>query len=69
MLVDLSQSGLDITGLVAQIKAVAPAATIVAFGPHVHRERWPRREAGCDVVLSRGGFHAEMDALLARFAN
>ena len=38
---------------------------VVAFGPHVHEERLAAaREAGCDVVVSRGKFFAELDAIL-----
>ena len=41
--------------------------TIVAFGPHVHEERLAAaREAGCDEVVSRGQFFAQLDAILGR---
>lgn len=39
---------------------------LLAFGPHVHREKLDAaRAAGCDLVLSRGEFHARVDQLLA----
>ncbi|MGD9721102.1 MAG: hypothetical protein AB7O59_03490 [Pirellulales bacterium] len=66
---DLSVGGLNVEELVTRIRALAPEATILAFGPHVQHERLETaKAAGCDMVISRGKFHAEMDALLARYA-
>lgn len=68
IVLDLSHRGLDPQQLVAQLKSVAPEASIVAFGPHVHRERLAAATAaGCHLVKSRGAFIAEMDAILERF--
>lgn len=40
--------------------------TLLAFGPHVHKAKLDAaREAGFDMVLSRGEFHAKVDQLLA----
>ena len=66
LIVDLSMSSLDLETLVNGLKADATHSTrIVAFGPHVHEDRLEAaREAGCDVVMSRGRFFAEMDSIL-----
>ena len=65
IVIDLSQGGLDLQSLVPRIKSIAAAARILAFGPHVHKGLLERaKEAGCDEVISRGQFHAEMDALM-----
>lgn len=69
VILDLSHPGLDIAKLVAKLKVLRPAATIIAFGPHVHKGRLAAAEAaGCDTVMSRGQFHAGMDDILARDA-
>ena len=42
---------------------------IVAYGPHVHEGRLAAaRQAGCDSVLSKGKFHAQMQSLLQEHA-
>jgi len=67
MVIDLGMPALDVKTLIEQVKA----ATIlpprfVAFGPHVHEERLAAaREAGCDSVISRGQFFAQLDAVLS----
>ena len=68
VILDLSMPGIDPTQLVPQLKSLpVPTATIAAFGPHVHAARLEAAAAaGCDVVMSRGQFHAQVDALLAR---
>lgn len=62
VLVDLSAPGLRIAELVAAVRAsTAREASIVAFGPHVHEGLLAAaREAGCDVVTSRGEFFARL---------
>jgi DNA-binding response OmpR family regulator len=65
VILDLSLPAVDPGGLVRQLKDRSPSATVAAFGPHVHRERLAEaKAAGCDVVMSRGQFHAEAEALL-----
>jgi DNA-binding response OmpR family regulator len=69
IILDLSLDPLDVAQLVPRIRALAPSATVLAFGPHVHHERLDAaRQSGCDLVLSRGKLHAEMDALVAQYA-
>jgi DNA-binding NarL/FixJ family response regulator len=70
VIVDLSHPGLDPRELIAALKRVllADSATL-AFGPHVHAARLAEAtEAGCDTVISRGQFHAQMEAILKRYA-
>lgn len=61
--VDLSAA----TGDVRALRELCPAeTTLLAFGPHVHKAKLEEaREAGFDLVLSRGEFHARVDQLLA----
>ena len=67
VLVDLSAPGLRPAELVAAVRAsTAPAARIVAFGPHVHEAALAAAvAAGCDTVCSRGEFFARLPQLLA----
>ena len=65
LIVDLATPGLELD-FVQQLKAgPAHGTRIVAFGPHVHKERLEAaREAGCDLVLSRGQFFNDLEAIL-----
>ena len=63
--VALETTGLQISDLVARLP-VSDRPQILAFGPHVHRARLEAaREAGCDMVVSRGRFSADLPALLS----
>lgn len=66
LIVDLSLPALTIDALVEKARtSQAPALRIMAFGPHVHEDRLAAaRTAGCDAVLSRGQFFAQVDQLL-----
>ncbi len=66
LIVDLSMPSIDIAALNVQLKSNKAAATrVVAFGPHVHEERLAAaRNAGCDLVVSRGQFFSQLDAIL-----
>jgi CheY-like chemotaxis protein len=65
LIIDLAMPGLELD-FVRQLKeTIADAPRIVAFGPHVHAERLAAaREAGCDLVLSRGQFFSQIDLIL-----
>jgi hypothetical protein len=53
VVVDLARHGRS----VAAVRAIAPTARIVAFGPHVDDALLAHaREAGADVVLARSQF-------------
>ena len=66
IVIDLGMPSLDINTLVERVKAATiTPPRFVAFGPHVHGERLAAaRDAGCDSVISRGQFFAQMDAVL-----
>lgn len=68
-ILDLNVAGLDLGELVPRLRSQLPSgAAIVAFGPHVHETKLAAAtDAGCDRVLSRGQFHARLDALLSEF--
>jgi DNA-binding NarL/FixJ family response regulator len=69
IILDLAHAALEPATIVGRLKELAPDAKILAFGPHVHRQRLENAiQAGCDVVMSRGAFHAQMDDLLGRLA-
>jgi DNA-binding NarL/FixJ family response regulator len=66
VILDLSHPGLQVSELLAKLKVVRPAAAIIAFGPHVHKDRLAAAEAaGCTAVMSRGQFHATIDQVVA----
>jgi DNA-binding NarL/FixJ family response regulator len=69
ILVDLSLPGLDAAHLVPQLrKLTPPPGAIIAFGPHVHREKLDAaRDAGCDEVFSRGEFNSRMEKILTDY--
>ena len=66
VVLDLSVPSLDPAKLVALFRDLpAPPRRIVAFGPHVHEALLAAaRDSGCDQVVSRGRFHADLDAIL-----
>jgi CheY-like chemotaxis protein len=66
LIVDLSMPWLDLASLVSQLKSNDGFNTrIVAFGPHVHEQRLAAaRDAGCDLVVSRGQFFSQLEAIL-----
>jgi DNA-binding NarL/FixJ family response regulator len=66
VILDLEHPALVPADLLPRLRAQLPAgARVIAFGPHVHAARLAAaQEAGCDQVLSRGEFHAKLDAIL-----
>jgi DNA-binding NarL/FixJ family response regulator len=66
LVVDLSMQSVDLASLVNQLRANESSATrVVAFGPHVHEQRLAAaREAGCDLVVSRGQFLSQLETIL-----
>ena len=64
-LVDLTLERLNLPAAVQAIKTGAPAAKIVAYGPHVDEAALAdATEAGCDLVLTRGQFNQQYFQLL-----
>ncbi len=66
VLFDLNLPGVDPLEVVRQVQHVALSRPrLIAFGPHVHTARLEAaRQAGCDLVLTRGQFHRELKSLL-----
>jgi len=66
LIIDLSSPSLDIESIVKECRSNQAGQTrVIAFGPHVHENRLAAaREAGCDLVVSRGQFFAQLDTLL-----
>src|SRR5690349_9640051 len=61
VIVDLAKSG----AAVGAVRAAAPTARIVGFGPHVDEERAATARAdGADVVLPRSRFFRDPAAVL-----
>ncbi|MEO1496060.1 MAG: DNA-binding response regulator [Planctomycetota bacterium] len=65
VVIDLTHALTDLTPLVGELRATAPSATIIAFGPHVQEQRLQAaRAAGCDEVITRGQWHNGAEQLL-----
>lgn len=68
VMLDLNCAGADV-GAVRQLFQVrdSPRPRIVAFGPHVQEDQLAAaKQAGCDVVISRGQFFAQVDAIISQ---
>jgi CheY-like chemotaxis protein len=64
LVIDLAMPGLDLE-FVRVLKRANYSPRIIAFGPHVHKERLAAaRDAGCDLVTSRGEFFSDVGAIL-----
>lgn len=67
-LIDLAAPGLDIRDLVPKLRGLEHPPAVVAYAPHVHEQRLAAAaEAGCDMVLTRGQFNAQIDDLLKTY--
>lgn len=68
--IDLGLPGLEISSVVSRLRSAAGTVPTVAYGSHVDKARLDQaRVAGCDEVLPRSKFSAELPALLRRFLN
>jgi len=68
VILDLGRVGSDLLRFVTAIRAHAPEATIIAYGPHVDEAALASaHSAGCDLVLPRGQFDREMKPLLQKY--
>ena len=62
VILDLAAPNLDVESLVAELRSRPDPPRVIAFGPHVHADRLAAaRAAGCDRVMARGQFHAQVD--------
>jgi CheY-like chemotaxis protein len=68
VLLDLNSPGIDPAAIVPRLMELpAPPQSIIAFGPHVHEEKLAAAQAaGCNLVLTRGQFDAQMQSLLTQ---
>ncbi len=68
VVIDLRLPGLNIGELVAQLRASRDQKlSVIACGPHVHEASlMAAREAGCDMVATRGQFDRDAEAILQR---
>ena len=71
VILDLSTPQIDVDALAIAAKSDAGGAPkVIAFAPHVHVEKLAAaRQAGCDEVVSRGQFFAQLDAILQRYTS
>jgi CheY-like chemotaxis protein len=69
VIIDLTAPEAEPGALLPRLRALSPPPTVVvAFGPHVHEaDLAAARTAGCDLVLTRGQFHAQVDELLMKY--
>ena len=57
VIIDLGQDGLNLPGIVAEVRAMSSSARVVAFGSHVNEAALAAaRAAGCDEVMANSQF-------------
>ena len=66
VILDLDSPRADPANLLPRLRALSPPpAKVIAFGPHVHAATLAAaRAAGCDEVLTRGQFYAQLAEVL-----
>ncbi len=65
ILLDLHHTGLNLETVLPQLRQHGPRATVIGFGSHVDVETLKAaRRAGCDQVMPRSQFSAELEAKL-----
>jgi len=69
VIIDLQNPGLDLLGLLADLKAVCPVMPrVIAFGSHVEADVLKAaRQAGCDRVMPRSLFAKELEGSIAQW--
>ena len=69
VILDLALRGLSPDDVVFELKSLKTCPKVLAFGQHVHEARLnAARQAGCDQVLSRGQFCAQLADVLRGMA-
>lgn len=67
MVVDLEVPGLEIASFIDEAKH-QQEIPVIAYAPHVRTEKLAAaREAGCDLVVSRGQIMSNVESILRRF--
>jgi hypothetical protein len=68
LLVDLDHPEADMAALFRELAQLRVRPRVAAYGPHVKEHLLTAAaEAGCDIVLSRGEFHAQFTGSLLRW--
>jgi DNA-binding response OmpR family regulator len=69
VIIDLKESGLNIAELVPNLRSIrGEGFLIAACGPHVQEAALnAARDAGCNVVATRGQFERDAEAILRAF--
>ncbi len=68
LVIDLKLADIDLSGLVSDLNTAPNPIPVVACGPHVHEDRLAAaREAGCDLVVTRGQFERDAETILGKF--
>ena len=69
VVLDLATRGGLTTTLVPQVRERFPQAEVVAYAPHVHKEKLAQAvSAGFDFVLTRGQFDSQLSKLVEKIA-
>lgn len=69
VILDLGTIGNSVGEIAPTFAALSPRPTVIAYASHVQEGLLDlARQAGCDQVLSRGQFNAQMAALIQEFA-
>lgn len=71
VVLDLGTPGNEPAEVVPALRAATSnEMAIVSFGPHVHKQRLEAaRQAGCDMVISRGQFHSQAEEIFRRYCS
>lgn len=65
VVIDLRTPNLDVAELVAKIRDLDHDVPVIACSPHVHEASLTAaRNAGCDVVATRGQFDRDAESIL-----
>lgn len=68
VIVDLHLDGLNVEALLGELRATRPVR-VIGFGSHVDVETLKSaRRAGCDLVMPKSQFSAELESKLAEWA-
>jgi len=68
LIIDLGMAEIDMAAAVTQLRQAAGVVPVIAYGSHVDKARLDEaRAAGCDEVMPRSKFSAELPDLLRRY--
>jgi hypothetical protein len=65
MILDLESQGADPAALAPRLRALPSPPRLLAFASHIRSQTLQAaREAGCDEVLTRGQFYAQLSEIM-----